>query len=214
MEKEHYPEVDVGDLVDKAEMGPVHKKMYEVEMGILGPDEEGCNPVETDTPENYKSWLVSEIKTSDCALVVFDKEGDRDNALDPEVQKKLETMTYKIAGESFTGNLKLIAVNCEPTTVNWQNYHDTSLCGMFKGFCKGIFGIYLPCLAVWFFCFYVPYAYSLYNFNYDNGAELPTYYGLLFTIIVVGGNATMYLACDLVVIRLDSNTKTANRWHI
>jgi hypothetical protein len=51
---------------------------------------------------------------------------------------------------------------------------------------------------VWFFAFYVPYAVSLYNFNYDNGAELPSYYGLVFTMVVVGGNATMYIICDLV----------------
>merc|ERR1719230_1177393 len=58
--------------------------------------------------------------------------------------------------------------------------------------------LYIPALAVWFFVFYVPYAISLYNFNYDNGAQLPSYYGIIFTMVVVGGNATMYIICDLV----------------
>jgi len=38
---------------------------------------------------------------------------------------------------------------------------------------------------------------SLYNFNYDNGAELPGYYSIIFTVVVVGGNATMYVVCDV-----------------
>merc|ERR1719440_21727 len=63
----------------------------------------------------------------------------------------------------------------------------------FSGFCK----VYLPALAIWFFGFYVPYAWSLYTFNYDNGAELPGYYSIVFTIIVCGGNATMYVVCDI-----------------
>ena len=46
---------------------------------------------------------------------------------------------------------------------------------MLLGFLKGFFKVYLPALLIWFFGFYVPYAYSLYYFNYDNGAELPGY---------------------------------------
>jgi hypothetical protein len=57
---------------------------------------------------------------------------------------------------------------------------------------------YVGALSVWFFIFYVPYAVSLYNFNYDNGAQLPSYYGLIFTMVVVGGNATMYIVCDMI----------------
>jgi len=67
---------------------------------------------------------------------------------------------------------------------------------------KGLLTFYIPALCVWFFVFYVPYAVSCYNFNYDNGAELPGYYGLVFTMIVVGGNATMYVVCDIVSERI------------
>merc|ERR1719377_118391 len=65
-------------------------------------------------------------------------------------------------------------------------------------FLRGFFTVYVPALAIWFFVFYVPYAYSLYNFNYDNGAELPGFYSIVFTMVVVGGNATMYVVCDVV----------------
>merc|ERR1719446_145931 len=68
---------------------------------------------------------------------------------------------------------------------------------MMQRFAKGIGCFYIPALTVWFFIFYVPYALSLYNFNYDNGAELPGYYSIIFTMVVVGGNATMYIVCDL-----------------
>merc|ERR1719158_1639802 len=64
-------------------------------------------------------------------------------------------------------------------------------------FWGGFFKWYVPALSIWFFVFYVPYALSLYNFNYDNGAELPGYYSLIFTVVVVGGNATMYVVCDM-----------------
>merc|ERR1719272_2411795 len=77
---------------------------------------------------------------------------------------------------------------------------------MVKAFCT----VYLPALAVWFFVFYVPYAWSLYNFNYDNGAQLPGYYSIIFTIVVVGGNATMYVVCDIfcdVIGFRDKDTK-------
>jgi len=62
---------------------------------------------------------------------------------------------------------------------------------------KGFFSVYVPALLIWFFGFYVPYACALYYFNYDNGAELPTYYSIIFTIVVCGGNATMYVVCDV-----------------
>merc|ERR1719262_2143208 len=81
--------------------------------------------------------------------------------------------------------------------MNWQNFGETSTAIMLTRFFKGIVCYYLPALTVWFFVFYVPYAASLYYFNYENGAELPAYYSIIFTMVVVGGNATMYVVCDL-----------------
>jgi hypothetical protein len=195
--KENYPEVEVGDPT--ANMGFVHKKMYAFENMLFGPAENSCYPKSTDTGESKVEDWLTKLETSTNAFVVFKTEQERDNALqDATVAAALKTKQYKLCGQDHEGGLELISVNCEPTTVNWGNYADTSMFGMVKRFFLGFFCIYVPALAVWFFGFYVPYAYSLYNFNYENGAELPTYYGLLFTIIVVGGNATMYIVCDLV----------------
>jgi hypothetical protein len=196
VEQENYPEVEVGEPT--ADMGFVHKKMYSFEMSQFGPDDNGCNPKSKNTGETRVGDWLQELETSTNAFVVFKTQQARDAALKDEFKAALKTRKFMLAGKQYDGGLELVEVNCEPTTVNWENYADTSIFGMVKRFCLGFLCIYVPALAIWFFCFYVPYAYSLYNFNYDNGAELPTYYGLLFTIIVVGGNATMYIVCDMV----------------
>ena len=55
-------------------------------------------------------------------------------------------------------------------------------------------------LLIWFFGFYVPYAISVYYFNYDNGAELPGLYSLIFIVEICGGKATMHVVCDICCV--------------
>merc|ERR1719313_510942 len=97
-----------------------------------------------------------------------------------------------------TVELMMEPVENEPANMNWQNFAgDPSHSAMMGRFLKGFFTVYVPALLIWFFGFYVPYAISLYYFNYDNGAELPGYYAGIFTIVICGGNATMYVVCDI-----------------
>lgn len=169
----------------KEKMSGFRKWLYEKEIQLLDPpDDDKLADIET---------VLHNLSSSDSAFVVFDTERERDEAV---ATAQPNGMMLKIGETEFT--VIASAVECEPLTVNWHNYSDPSIFGMVKRFCKGFVGVYLPALAVWFFIFYVPYAWSLYNFNYDNGAQLPSYYGLLFTMIVVGGNATMYFVCDMV----------------
>jgi hypothetical protein len=171
------------DVDPTANMGPLRKKMYNIEKMLLGPDDEEC-------PDDKElEGMLGQIVSSDTAFVVFKTSEAADNALD-----KTES-GGGVAFQSHTLTLSRVAV--EPGTVNWQNFGDASPGAMTWRFWKAFFTIYVPSLAVWFFLFYVPYALSLYNFNYDNGAELPGYYSIIFTIVVVGGNATMYVVCDL-----------------
>merc|ERR1719393_1151249 len=93
--------------------------------------------------------------------------------------------------------LTMVGVDNEPANINWQNFGDSGHGAMMGRFLKGFFTVYVPALLIWFFGFYVPYAISLYYFNYDNGAELPGYYALIFTVVICGGNATMYFVCDI-----------------
>merc|ERR1719253_1373131 len=93
--------------------------------------------------------------------------------------------------------LTMAGVENEPANLNWHNFATSDPAVLMKGFLKGFFTVYVPALLVWFFGFYVPYAISLYYFNYDNGAELPGYYSLISTVVICGGNATMYVVCDI-----------------
>merc|ERR1719478_61117 len=156
--------------------------MYNIEKSIFGPDEE-----EEIEPQKLEQ-ILRDMPPSDTAFVVFGTSEDADKAL----------ANAKDSGVKFEETiLALEPTDAEPTVMNWQNFGDSSPPEMFRRMMSGFFKVYLPALAVWFFVFYVPYALSIYNFNYDNGAELPAFYSIIFTIIVVGGNATMYVVCDI-----------------
>merc|ERR1719387_2108250 len=104
-------------------------------------------------------------------------------------------MDFEYKGE--TTHVAFAEVANEPCNINWHNFGDPDPNLMIMRFFQGFFKVYVPALLIWFFAFYCPYAWSLYNFNYDNGAELPGYYSIIFTIVICGGNATMYVVCDI-----------------
>jgi len=64
-------------------------------------------------------------------------------------------------------------------------------------------------LVFWTVVFYLPYAWSIFSFNYANGAQPPFIYSLVFTMVVVIGNAIMYEVCarvsDFVGFRFRDN---------
>mmetsp|Transcript_122802 Transcript_122802/g.194552 ORF Transcript_122802/g.194552 Transcript_122802/m.194552 type:complete len:1134 (+) Transcript_122802:3-3404(+) len=176
----------------------MHQKMYDLELCVLGPD-----PLKEIDPQK----LLANMESSSTAYAIFKNEQDRELAyslnrgimFNPSKIEKLPDQDGKI--EMFPDKdlvLSVQRVACEPAAINWNYFGDDSPSAMFNRFVWNLCTWYLGALSVWFFVFYVPYAVSLYNFNYDNGAELPSYYGLIFTMVVVGGNATMYVICDLV----------------
>jgi len=167
-----------------AQMGAIHKKMYNLEKDVLGPDED---------EEVDMKKLLEEMKSSESAFVVFNTSEEKDEVLRDGTTIEIDFSKYGFGKESCT----MEEVFNEPANVNWHNFGDTDPNAMVFRFFKGFFKVYVPALLIWFFGFYVPYAWSLYNFNYDNGAELPGYYSLIFTIVVCGGNATMYVVCDV-----------------
>jgi hypothetical protein len=179
-------DIKAEELEQEEKMGGLRKWMYKQELATFAPED-------TEEIENYHE-VLHEMQSSDSAFIVFDKEAERDEAVELAKKEGLILSTKDFPEFKVTA----AEVDCEPLTVNWANFRDPSIKGMVMRFFKGFFGVYLPALAIWFFLFYVPYAWSLYNFNYDNGATLPSYYGLVFTMIVVGGNATMYFVCDMV----------------
>merc|ERR1719201_3156647 len=170
--------------------------MYEKELDVLVPDEE------EDLDGDQLRLKLTTMVSSDTAFVVFNCTGDVRKALNMAEQK----------GVKFGDRtLKLATVDVDPPVVNWQNFGDSGQGAMAVRFWKCFFTIYVPALAIWFFVFYTPYAWSVYTYNYDNGAELPGYYALIFTMIVVGGNATMYAVCDQCCERIGFRYKDSKQ---
>merc|ERR1719327_1678758 len=198
---------DVNDFLDQERVkqqtdpsenyGALRKKLYAIEKSVLGPEDDKCDALgeEIVNKEGHLAMeCLKDIKSSDTAFVVFTTEEEKKAALEMglEIEFKRE-IAQKYSVEPTT-KMVLLDVTNEPANLNWHNFGNPA---PVKGFFKGFFKVYVPALLIWFFCFYVPYAWSLYNFNYDNGAELPGYYSIIFTIVVCGGNATMYVVCDL-----------------
>jgi len=165
-------------------MNGLHKWMYNKEKELLGPDEEDDRDIKA---------ILEGFASSDTAFLVFNTEEDKE-----EVLEKFKTIKWD-AKKYDHGEVELTigSVANEPANLNWHNFKDSDPTACMVGFFKGVFTVYVPALLVWFFGFYVPYALSLYYFNYDNGAELPGYYSLIFTVVICGGNATMYVVCDV-----------------
>lgn len=181
-----------------ANMGLVHKNMYKIEGALFGPSEEdevpGCEMPPCDGCDGFVTEMTLKIVlrqmlSSDTAFVVFNTAEDANDALARTVAQ----------GITFMGRtLTLLPAKVEPTTVNWQNCGNSAPSTMLLRGLRGFFTIYLPALAVWFFAFCVPYALSVQMFDYDNGAELPWYYSIAFSIIVVSGNASMCVVCHKI----------------
>jgi hypothetical protein len=162
--------------------------MYGKESGLLGPD-----PVKDIDGEALLKKMVS----SSTAYVIFATQREREHTY-ATLRGIMFDPSPITGGEKQEMVLKVNKVFCEPAAINWNYFGDDSPRAMFNRFVYNVCTWYLLALSIWFFVFYVPYAISLYNFNYDNGAQLPSYYGIIFTMVVVGGNATMYIICDLV----------------
>jgi hypothetical protein len=162
--------------------GALRKKLYSLEKSVLGPNED-------EDDKEAVTAMLKDLKSSDTAFVVFTTEEAKNEALE-----KVASVKFKPAGSETEATLTLEEVTNEPANLNWHNFGENNAV---LGFLKGFFKVYVPALLIWFFGFYVPYAWSLYSFNYDNGAELPGYYSIVFTIVVCGGNATMYVVCDI-----------------
>lgn len=136
--------------------------------------------------------ILKSIKTCPDAYAIFETEAARDAAVDTAVQS---------GGVEFHGNLlKLNASRVEPQTVNWRNCANTDLIVKAKRVAMG-FCIMLAGLGLWVVAFYLPYAWFTLTFNYSYGQEPGFVAGMTFSMVVVAGNALMYLVCSEVADR-------------
>lgn len=173
-----------GARAEAEEFGPIRKKLVELELSIFHtPDEKSSMDAEQEVIDTLKS-----MNSCRQAVVVFETEAARDEAVAKANDVGIEFEGMKLGVE---------ATICEPDTVQWENFGDASLCAQIMRFLQGFVCI-LIAFVLWTVVFYVPYAWSLFSFNYANGAQPGPIYSITFTMIVVAGNAIMYEVCARV----------------
>jgi len=129
------------------------------------------------------------MKSTEYAFVVFETEEARNSAVDT-----LE----RNGGLEIKGTVARIAhVRAEPDTVLWENFGHSDTSQIVARLAAG-FGMIFLALVVWTVLFYGPYAWSVFQFNYDNGQQPGFIYGFAFSMVVVVGNAIMYEVCARV----------------
>merc|ERR1719198_224726 len=126
------------------------------------------------------------MTSTDRAFVVFETEEARDAAI------QAGSFPYTSSGQTTT--VEIASITVEPDTVYWGNLGADRRMRIVRGL-VGV-GKILLALLFWTVCFYCPYAWSVFTWNYENGNEPPAVYGLVFTMVVVVGNAIMYQVCS------------------
>lgn len=132
---------------------------------------------------------LESMRSCRTAFAVFQTEEARDHA----VNKVLKT-----GGMCFRNSVVTMhQSDHEPDSVVWTNFKDQHNAWKVLRCICGVLMIFFA-LALWTAIFYLPYAYYAMSFNYGHG-QMP---GMLeqstFVMIIVCGNATMYLLCSEV----------------
>merc|ERR1719253_731505 len=131
-------------------------------------------------------YVIKNMSTSQHAFMVFNTEAARDKAVE-------ETGEFEFEGQT----VRLEKTEHEPDACVWNAFDNSTMITKAVRLVKG-FGVIFLGLFIWTTCFYGPYAFSLYVFNYDGGKEPGFAYGMAFTLVVCVGNATMYFVCGMV----------------
>lgn len=137
---------------------------------------------------------LHKLQTTSQAFVVFDTEGARDAAV--------ESMRDGIEFRGVT--LKIEAAPCEPDRLMWANMHNESLTDTARDITLGIFKILLA-LLVWTSAFFLPFLWVALGGsggNYANGQEPDVLTSFTFGMVVVAGNALMYVVSGEVADRI------------
>jgi len=152
--------------------------------------------------ETIEVDMVAELEklyTTEDAFVVFETEADRDDA----IQKAIDMGGFDFQG----GKLMLQEADCEPQTVNWSRITNQT---WFQHVLRCFVGFLCICLAlaVWCFCFYLPYARSVAKTDYAHGRDPNPMTKTVFGLVVVAGNAMMYVVCAEVSDRVGFKTQS------
>jgi len=164
--------------------GTVRKMLFKKELDFFSEDAQHTEGLDAQLEARLKK-----MTTSPEAFAVFETEEMRDKAVEHSEQNN----GIQLGNSRIT----LSQISCEPDTVYWQNFGNTSSYLQIGRVILGFFYIFLA-LCMWVLVFYAPYAWSVFSFNYDNGQQPGAIYSIVFSMVVVVGNAIMYEVCARV----------------
>eukprot|EP00929_Paragymnodinium_shiwhaense_P038863 TRINITY_DN20479_c0_g2_i1.p1 TRINITY_DN20479_c0_g2~~TRINITY_DN20479_c0_g2_i1.p1 ORF type:complete len:1113 (+),score=232.11 TRINITY_DN20479_c0_g2_i1:129-3467(+) len=136
---------------------------------------------------------LSALKSTDSAFVIFESELARNAAVERAGELEAAGGSLKFKGATLT----LTEATCEPDTIIWTNCQPVSVMERCWRIVMGVLKI-LAALLIWMACFYAPYAYFIMSFNYAFGFHPDIFVEVTFTLLVCGGNVTMYCVCSFV----------------
>mmetsp|Transcript_89284 Transcript_89284/g.277649 ORF Transcript_89284/g.277649 Transcript_89284/m.277649 type:complete len:988 (-) Transcript_89284:114-3077(-) len=179
------------------------KPLFSFIDSVLGvPDEgkEDCRgtTLEADEDQVEADELLKEITSSGTAIIVFQTESDRDEAL--------QTLSKPLA-PMYKGRYVIRASRefYEPQAICWTNFVVTPA-QVAKRMTLGVLGT-LIAIVIWGMLFYAPYAYFEAETFITTG-EAPGFVSeLVFSMLVVIGNQIMYFLCSAIAERVGFKSK-------
>lgn len=150
-------------------------------------------PVREESAPDLDATVVNELLAmshSGEAWAVFNSEADRDAAVEA---------ISGAGGIEFEGcRITLEKAALDPDSINWGNSGSlNSTSDLVMKLAVGG-GVVMLSLAVWVVAFFGPYAYFVTNATYTYGEEPSAMEVLAFSVVVIAGNALMYLVCSEV----------------
>jgi len=141
---------------------------------------------------------LEELYSTEDAFIIFDSEASRDAAVAAAANR---------GGVDFhQTKLQLEEAPCEPQTVLWNKLTNRTWgASIFR--CFVAFLCILLALAVWCFCFYLPYARLVVKGDYAHGRDPDVLAKTMFGFVVIAGNAMMYVVCAEVSDRVGFKTQ-------
>jgi len=136
---------------------------------------------------------LHKLQTTSQAFVVFETEVARDAAVN--------AMSSGVEVSNWGCTLNVEAASCEPDSLMWGNMHNESLKDKAKDIAWGVCVI-LFALFVWTVVFYLPFVWVALGGNYAHGQEPDFVASFTFGMVVVAGNALMYVVCGEVADRI------------
>jgi hypothetical protein len=154
---------------------------------------DGDGPVREESTPDLDAEVVQELlgmSHSGEAWAVFNTEADRDAA----VEAVSSTRGIEFEG----GRITLERAALDPDSILWGNSGSlNSTSDLVMKLAVGG-GVVILSLAVWVVAFFGPYAYFVTNATYTYGEEPGAVEVLAFSVVVIAGNALMYLVCSEV----------------